>query len=45
MIGRLTNIGEGVILVNRFNNFVTNKAKTVTNDLEMCKTYMEMGIL
>lgn len=41
----MTNIGEGVILVNRFNNFVTNGVETVTNDLEMCRTCMEMGIL
>lgn len=27
-IRRLTNIGEGDILVNRFNNFVTNQIKT-----------------
>lgn len=26
-IGRLTNIGEDVILVNRFNNFVTNETE------------------
>lgn len=41
----MTNIGEDAILVNRFNNFVTNETKIMIHRFGMYEAHMEMRIL